>query len=914
MNKNHSENEEFTMKDDFIALSNHLLNRLISAPIEKMEEVLMYSLEAAGKFFNVDNVFIVQYKKSIDRWKLSYEWKIPPIDLPMENSNFIVRDTLPWAKNKMLAHEGIKINDTSEICPEAGNDYPTFLASGVRSIVTEPIPGEASTIQGCVGMCTYFQTHTWTLEETFYFEYFSSIVGNILSAMHTNHERSKRDGYILLANELNQITLDATDIESAAQLFAEKIRKVSRTEFCGFTYWNEEQKKTYPIASTGIMKEEFFRLKPLQGSESMTHTVLKNGSILTISKGQRELLLHHGVPFDLPFSTLVVFPLQSESNQIGAMFLGFKNPEDYSEENIYYSTLLSTQVALSINKILLYQKNQRQITEIKTINEISTSLRNAQTLYEIPEVVIRKVIEVCNVDNTALIIKEPNKNEPYFFSGGTSWADLSLTNFLQLYPSFKELFADIYSEQKVDRRNEPLWLELTRDQQSEFFFALPLIAHQQTMGSFCFNSQSAFAEDKKSILSAVADLIANAIYRQSLFDNMQIQLEIMRKMRMQLVQNEKLAAIGELIAGVAHELNNPLTTITLWAELLQQQSISEQERYDLSKIISESRQATSIVQRLLDFSRQHPLERKAVDLNYLLKSTLEIIDFEIKKSNIHFEIQLDSNLPITAADPYQIKQVILNLVKNAMQAVNQREKEGSIKIITEKGATKYFNPLNTPQVIRLIVEDNGAGIPPNQLPSIFDPFFTTKKEGTGLGLSVCHGIITEHGGNIWAESGKKGGTRMFVELPIENPVIEAENETVASSQFTSMKRAKVLIVEDEPAVLEVVQRALMRKGFNVEGVESALEGLKLLENQEYDLIICDIRMPQMNGIEFYQELSKHHPKMLNRIIFTSGDTVSPGNKDFLKLTQVTLLPKPFELEKLISVIQDKLKQIESEIR
>ena len=376
---------------------------------------------------------------------------------------------------------------------------------------------------------------------------------------------------------------------------------------------------------------------------------------------------------------------------------------------------------------------------------------------------------------------------------------------------------------------------------------------------------------------------------------------------MQLVQSEKLAAIGELVAGVAHELNNPLTTISLWAELLHQQSINEQERYDLEKIISESHRAANIVHSLLDFSRQHAPERKPVNINVLLTSTVEMVSFELEKNNIKWVFHLDPQVPITVADPYQIKQVFLNLINNAIQAVASENSSRFLNITSEIGPSKYYNQTdNRENVIRIIFEDNGIGISAKILPRIFDPFFTTKSDGTGLGLSVCHGIISEHGGSIWAESGTEGGARFFIELPIETLSEEEKSSETLPSAFTSRNFSHILIIEDEVSVLEVLQRALMRKGYLVEGTRNGWEGLKYLETQNFDVILCDLHMPGMSGIEFYHEIEKKKPAMVNRLIFTTGDTVSPASQKFLKLTGAALLSKPFELEKLLAVIQQKV--------
>jgi two-component system NtrC family sensor kinase len=439
----------------------------------------------------------------------------------------------------------------------------------------------------------------------------------------------------------------------------------------------------------------------------------------------------------------------------------------------------------------------------------------------------------------------------------------------------------------------------------------PLRANNQTLGVLCVGSSFPFKEKNISLLNAIAETISNAVYRQSLFDNLQVHLESLRTTKVRLVQSEKLAAIGELIAGVAHELNNPLTTISLSAELLLQQSTNEQDIHDLEKIVSESQRAAKIVKSLLDFSRQHTPERKPVNINHLLKSTTDLVSWELKKDDIQLSFNLDENMPETSADPNQLKQVFINIINNATQAIKSQHKRGEIRVQTEVGQSIFFGGEATKDtVIRIIFTDTGPGIPPAILPRIFDPFFTTKNvsEGTGLGLSVCHGIISEHKGHIWAKNVEEGGTCILIEIPIEVPEKSKEAET--SCQKTRVSPSdRLLIIEDENSVLEVVQRALMRKGYIVDGVSSGAEGLECLNEHAYSVIICDIRMSGMNGFEFYQEVNKIDPRLAQKIIFTSGDTIKPEYTGFLKLTGASFLPKPYELEHLLEIVQEKLAEL-----
>jgi len=421
-------------------------------------------------------------------------------------------------------------------------------------------------------------------------------------------------------------------------------------------------------------------------------------------------------------------------------------------------------------------------------------------------------------------------------------------------------------------------------------------------------SQSPFTENRINLLSSVSNLIANAAYRQSLVDNLQIQLENLRKTRMYLVQREKLAAIGELVAGVAHELNNPLITIQLMSENLYQGTLFEPERRDLKKILAESQRAARIVHSLLDFSRQHVPERKTVSVNELLKSTIELVDFEFIKNGIQCIFHPDPELPETTADPYQLKQVFLNLLNNAIQALEKVNHSRILEIFTRTGTSRYYGQVAHPEkFISIVFNDNGIGIAPSVLPKIFDPFFTTKTEGegTGLGLSVCHGIITEHGGHIWAESGSEGGAQFYIELPIRR-FLEEEVKINQLPGVVLKAPSRILIIDDEVNVLEIIQRLLIRNGYTVDGASNGLYGLELIEKQNYDLIVCDMSMPGMGGIQFYQEVNRRAPELSNKIIFTTGDLISKENEKFFTNTGCVLLQKPFDLDVLLRIISEQL--------
>jgi len=262
-------------------------------------------------------------------------------------------------------------------------------------------------------------------------------------------------------------------------------------------------------------------------------------------------------------------------------------------------------------------------------------------------------------------------------------------------------------------------------------------------------------------LSQVAQAIDNARLVQELENKMEdlkgayAELE---KMKDELAQAEKLRAIGELAAGVAHELNNPLTTIIGLADLLIEDGDPSAERMqDFSSIKSQADRCRKIIVNLLHFARKQRFEMRQASVNEIMENTLELVKYELQSSGIEMVKELDQAVPTTRLDPNRIQQVFLNLVTNARDALAGRERP---KLVVR---SSYAGDL-----IRVSVSDNGSGIPEKVLQRIFDPFFTTKDvgKGTGLGLSISFGIVKDHGGAIRAESREGEGTAFTVELPV----------------------------------------------------------------------------------------------------------------------------------------------------
>ncbi len=379
-----------------------------------------------------------------------------------------------------------------------------------------------------------------------------------------------------------------------------------------------------------------------------------------------------------------------------------------------------------------------------------------------------------------------------------------------------------------------------------------------------------------------------------------------RHVQSKMLQTEKMAALGQLVSGIAHELNNPLTAIMGYAQLLLGTGLTPAQLSEAERVFQEAERARRIVKNLLYFSRETRTERIRADLNEIVERTLALRSYELRVEDIVVECDLAPHLPATLADPYQLQQVVLNLLINAEQALLEGRGHGHVWIRTRHIIEGIGNKARDRIVLE--VADDGPGIPPEIASRIFDPFFTSKPSGvgTGLGLSIVYGIVHQHAGEVAFDNQPGGGARFVVELPVIDAPAEQRPVAGSSLQDTapaverdkSIAPARILAIEDEPTVAQLIVDVLREQGHDVEAVLDGQEGLRRLVRNRYDLIICDLRMPHLDGRAVYQSLQRTRSQLLNRILFITGDVLAEQTWDFLEPNRLPHLAKPFLVEEL----------------
>ncbi len=541
---------------------------------------------------------------------------------------------------------------------------------------------------------------------------------------------------------------------------------------------------------------------------------------------------------------------------------------------------------------------RRRNRELNALNAMAVVATQSFDLDEILNLTLRQVVSLFGAESGAVYLSD---SDAPTYRRRAAWGPRSRDKSRPAEVSFAEGFGDLVMRSRAEVITAEYLPHLTgtvkefirSDSDGSWIWVL-FWGKDSPIGIMGLRSHAdhEYSSGEENLMVAISRQLATTIEKVRLYEETCKAYEDLRRTQEQLLQSEKMSAVGQLIAGVAHELNNPLTAILGYAQLLESEGLNERAQDYVGKMFKQAQRTHRVVQNLLSFARQRKPERSEVDIRRVLEETLALRDYDLKVNNIVVEKDLGAQAALVVADPHQIEQVFLNIINNAVDAVLETGRSGKLKIrvYCERGeACAQF-------------ADDGPGIKDPK--RIFDPFYTTKSvgKGTGLGLSICYGIVKEHGGDITARNASEGGAVIEVRLPMAvaaGAVVEAA--PVAAPRRQGAIQGRVLLVEEEEAVLEFERDVLIGAGANVVTAMHSDDVKTRLLSEPFDALIMNGKMPaDWNAREAYLWLKEHCAEMQKHVLFTFSNGVEQGDeRAFLQEHNVPYLVKPFEVAELI---------------
>lgn len=661
---------------------------------------------------------------------------------------------------------------------------------------------------------------------------------------------------LIALQELNKIISQSFNLEDIIQRIVIEGKRLAKTNQCHLLLLDAQSQSLVGSASTQGEPLDIHSVRIRFSEASTAVTALMQRRVIAIGDMSREERGVSELMESLGWRAAIFAPLITKEQAIGVLVCSDDSRErKFTEEEILRAETLAHQAAIALENARLFQL-------------ISRSQKEWETTFDAMQ-------DCVSVHDTA---------------GKVIRANVALARRLKTIP--QKVVGRCCSEIYNPAGSNDAPCRHTGSLRSE-----ALVVEEMTLpmmdGVFQISVSPWYDKDKRLVGSIhVAKDISNE-----------------KLLQQQLIQSEKLSAIGELISGIAHELNNPLTGVMGYSQLLQmRKDLDDRAKDNLLKINNLALRCQKIVQNLLSFARKQKPERTLSDVNEILEKTVELRSYELQVNNIELTRELDRTLPKTIADAHQLQQVFLNVITNAEQAMLEAHGKGRLTIRTRVDRRSR----------RVVVEviDDGPGIHENYLTRIFDPFFTTKEvgKGTGLGLSLSYGMIKEHGGNIYARSRVGQGSTFVIELPIINRL--AEEITVPPEllpqalHFENLVRGKrILVVDDEKYILDFFVEVFRPLPLQVDTANDGRDAMNKMMVDDYDIVVSDFKMPQMSGRELFNWIKERRPHMANRIIFVTGDTVSLETRSFFEDNGSRYLAKPFKIEEVKEVIQQALETV-----
>jgi|GEM_PF-254856 len=599
-------------------------------------------------------------------------------------------------------------------------------------------------------------------------------------------------------------------------------------------------------------------------------------------------------------------PLRLRDQVIGTLSVGDITGRQFTEVEAALLQTFADQAALALDHTRLYAQTRQRLRHVESIREVVEQVLVPLSLEERLNLIARKAAQLFDADQAVVALKSEGDDHLVIRAGyqlvpGELGHAVALgEGAIGLASAKREgILVNDYASWsgRVHRASNPQFIETIRAT-----ISYPLLIRGELIGALAVayvgGEDRRFVPEDLDQLATLAAPAALAIEHSRLFEELAARVRQLQETQAQLVQAGKLSAVGQLVSGVAHELNNPLSVVIGYGQLLKGKVLPPELRGPIDLIVAQGERMAKIVQGLLLFSRQRKPERAPVDLLAVIEQTVALRTTRLRLSGIRVVTDYAPDLPPAEGDVHQLQQVFLNLLLNAEHAILAAGRGDTIRLRAcgrVEGGRRW---------VVVEFEDNGPGISAEVMPRIFEPFFTTKKvgEGTGLGLSVSYGIVQQHGGRLTCES-EPGRTVFSIELPTTAAAEPRERVSAAMPAGVDGFGRRALVVDDEPGMVELVTTLLRDSGWQVEVAATGRSALERVRSTRFDVVLSDLRMPDGSGEDFYRAAVIDQPGLAGRFVFMTGDTANPSPWQFVDEVEAPVVEKPFTADSLFAALE-----------
>lgn len=550
---------------------------------------------------------------------------------------------------------------------------------------------------------------------------------------------------------------------------------------------------------------------------------------------------------------------------------------------------------------------RRRNRELNALNAMAVIATQSFDLDEILNLSLRQVISLHGGETGAIYLSDADDTT---YRRRAAWGQRGAVRGREAEVKFPQGFGDLVTKSRAEVITgeylpflPPNVAEFIKVNDGNSWMWVLLWGKDKPIGIMGLSSaqERQYSGNDENLLVAISRQLATTIEKVRLYEESCRAYEDLRRTQEQLLQSEKMSAVGQLISGVAHELNNPLTAILGYAQLLESEGLNDKAADFAAKLFKQAQRTHRVVQNLLSFARQHKPHKQDVDVCKVLDEVFALRDYDLKVNNIALEREIGAFIPAVKGDPHHLEQVFLNIVNNSVDAMLEAGSGGTltVKVYAKDGQ------------VHIVFQDTGPGITePNR---IFEPFYTTKNvgKGTGLGLSICYGIVKEHAGEITARNLPEGGAAVEICLPSTGAII-APVKTQSPARREMAVEGSILLIEDEEAVLEFERDLLMGAGARVSTLTTCEALKEELNKTAFDAMIVNGRMPGGWGVlRVHGWLKENHAGMEKHLLFTFSNAVEPETLRFLHENHIPHLVKPFEVAELIEQARKLMQKTQS---